>query len=282
MNDMNERNKWNPQFRFSDVLEDFNDWLEWRDAASRTAERSLSFERIAYGAHDRQWIEATECGPVQSAVMPVFIHGGYWRSLSAEDHRCVLTGLSSLGNRCANVEYRLMPEFRLNDLVGDAVAALDRLATLYSNDTRFLLVGHSAGAHLAISAALRAALRAGLSDRLAGVVGISGVYDLAPVAKSFLQDEIGLTNEEIRSHSLIGASVGVPLLCVVGGDETDEFKRQSLAMAESAEAGHLVVRGAHHLSILSDLNSQKSPLIDALGVWLNNVSHPAEVDTISS
>lgn len=275
---MNERDKWNPQFRFSDVLEDFDDWLRWRDSASRAAERSLSFERIAYGAHDRQWIETTECGPVQSAVVPVFLHGGYWRSLSAEDHRCVLTGLSGLGNRCANVEYRLMPEFRMDDLVGDAIAALTRLARLYPNDTRFLLVGHSAGAHLAVSAALKA----GLSERLAGVVAVSGVYDLAPVAKSFLQDEIGLTDDEILSHSLIGASTGAPLLCVVGGNETDEFKRQSLAMAESAGAGHLVVRGAHHLSILSDLNSQKSPLIDALGVWLNNVSHPAEVDTISS
>ncbi|WP_306142170.1 alpha/beta hydrolase [Roseibium sp. MMSF_3412] len=278
MNDMNERSLWNPQFRFSDVLEDFDDWLRWRDSASRTVERSLSFERVAYGTHDRQWLETTECGPVQSAVVPVFLHGGYWRSLCAEDHRCVLTGLSSLGNRCANVEYRLMPEFRLDDLVGDAVAALGRLATLFSDDTRFLLIGHSAGAHLAVSAALKT----GLSDRLAGVVGISGVYDLAPVAKSFLQDEIGLTDGEIRSHSLIGASTGTPLLCVVGGDETDEFKRQSLAMAESAGAGHLVVRGAHHLSILSDLNSQKSPLIDALGVWLNSFSHPAEVDTISS
>lgn len=278
MNDMNERSLWDPQFRFSDVLEDFDDWLGWRDAASRAAEQSLSFERIAYGAHDRQWIETTECGPVQSSLVPVFIHGGYWRSLSAEDHRCVLTGLSSLGNRCANAEYRLMPEFRLDDLVGDAVAALARLARLYPAETRFVLVGHSAGAHLAVSTALKSRL----SNRLAGVVAVSGIYDLAPVAKSFLQDEIGLTDEEIRSHSLIGASIGVPLLCVVGGDETDEFKRQSLAMAESAGAGHLVVRGAHHLSILSDLNSQKSPLIDALGVWLNNVSHPAEVDTISS
>lgn len=278
MNDLNERDLWNPQFRFSDVLEDFDEWLRWRDAASRAAERSLSFERFAYGAHDRQWIETTECGTVQSRVVPVFIHGGYWRGLSAEDHRCVLTGLSSLGKRCANAEYRLMPEFRLNDLVSDAVAALGRLAELYSGDTRFLLVGHSAGAHLAVSTALRA----GLSDRLAGIAAISGVYDLAPVAKSFLQEEIRLTDEEIRSHSLIGASLDIPLLCIVGGDETDEFKRQSLAMSESAGAGHLIVRGAHHLSILADLNSQKSPLIDALGVWLNSSSHPAEVDTISS
>ncbi|WP_422041240.1 alpha/beta hydrolase [Roseibium sp.] len=278
MNDLTERDLWNPQFRFSDVLEDFDEWLRWRDAASRAAERSLSFERFAYGAHGRQWIETTECGTVQSRVVPVFIHGGYWRSLSAEDHRCVLTGLSSLGNRCANAEYRLMPEFRLDDLVSDAVAAFGRLAELYSGDTRFLLVGHSAGAHLAVSIARKA----GLTDRLAGVAAISGVYDLAPVARSFLQDEIGLSDEEIRSHSLIGASIDTPLLCIVGGDETDEFKRQSLAMSESAGAGHLIVRGANHLSILADLNSQKSPLIDALGVWLNSSSHPAEVDTISS
>ncbi|MET1416083.1 alpha/beta hydrolase [Roseibium sp. HPY-6] len=278
MTDFDERRTWDPQFRFSDVLDDFDDWLRWRAEASSTVGKSLSFERLAYGPHERQWIELAKCGAGQGNVVPVFIHGGYWRSLTAEDHRCVLTGLSAFGNTCANVEYRLMPEFRMDDLVADAVAALAKLAAFYPDPIRFLFVGHSAGAHLAVSTALKA----GLTDRIAGIVGISGVYDLAPVAKSFLQDEIGLTEQEIRSHTLIGASIDVPLLCVVGGDETDEFKKQSLAMAETAGAGHIIVRGAHHLSILSDLNSQKSPLIDALGVWLNKSSQPADVDTISS
>ncbi|WP_299478038.1 alpha/beta hydrolase [uncultured Roseibium sp.] len=278
MTDLDERRTWDPQFRFSDVLDDFDDWLRWRDDTSRTVGHSHSFKRVAYGMQERQWVEMSECGVVQSTVVPVFIHGGYWRGLNAEGHRCVLPGLSSFGSKCANVEYRLMPTVRMQDLVNDAAAALDTLSAHHPENMRFLLVGHSAGAHLAVSA-LQGAEKTG---RVAGIVAVSGVYDLEPVAKSFLQDEIGLTEDEIRSHSLIGTEVGVPLVCVVGGEETDEFQRQSRAMADGAGAGHIIVRGAHHLSILSDLNSQKSPLIDALSVWLNNASHPAEVDTISS
>lgn len=278
MTDLDERGIWDPQFRFSDVLDDFDDWRRWREDASSVVGKALSFDRLAYGPDKRQWIELSECGEVQSAVVPVFIHGGYWRGLNAEGHRCVLPGLSSFGSKCANVEYRLMPNVRMQSLVNDAAAALDALSAHHPENKRFLLVGHSAGAHLAVSALQGA----GKTDRVAGIVAVSGVYDLEPVAKSFLQDEIGLTGDEIRSHSLIGTRVGVPLVCVVGGEETDEFKRQSRAMADGAGAGHIIVRGAHHLSILSDLNSQKSPLIDALSVWLNNASHPAEVDTISS
>lgn len=278
MTDEHDRRKWDREFRFSDVLPDFATWLERRDQASRAVSRTVSFERHAYGGHDRQWVETAGFEGPASRIVPVFIHGGYWRALSAEEHRCVLPGLSVFGSRCANVEYRLMPDFRLDDLVSDAIAALKTIAEKFPGEDKFLLVGHSAGAHLAISAAVKS----DIASRLAGVVGVSGVYDLAPVSRSFLQDEIHLSDEEIDTHSLIGTRLEVPLLCVVGGGETDEFKRQTKIMAEKAGTGQLIVRGAHHLSILADLCAGKSPLMEALGHWVDGANFPEEVDTISS
>ncbi|WP_305989056.1 alpha/beta hydrolase [Roseibium sp. MMSF_3544] len=277
MNDRDERRDWDLQFKFSDVIADFAFWSDWRDKASLEVGRNVPFERVPYGDHDRQWVEIADCGGSGGQLVPVFLHGGYWRALTAEGHRCCMTGLSAFGPKCGNVEYRLMPDFRLADLVSDATAAVTALAGIFPESSKLLLVGHSAGAHLAVSAALNP----GLAGRIAGVVAMSGVYDLAPVARSFLQDEIGLTEEEISTHSLIGKQPGTPLICVVGGRETDEFQSQSRKMAESVGAAHLRVRGAHHMNILSDLNSAKSPLIEALGLWLNNAGLPEEVDTIA-
>ncbi|MBG6160225.1 MAG: alpha/beta hydrolase [Roseibium album] len=278
MNWSDERETWDCQFRFSDVLPDFATWLDWRNKASRKVGQAVSFERVAYGGHARQWFETTRFKGPQPQIVPVFIHGGYWRALSAEEHRCVLPGLSSLGTACVNVEYRLMPEFRLDELVSDSIAAIRTIANLYPDETRLLLVGHSAGAHLAISAAMKS----DIANRLSGVIAVSGVYDLVPVAKSFLQDEISLSEAEIVGRSLVGVSLDVPLLCVVGGNETDEFKTQSRVMAENAGSGHLIVRGAHHLSILADLSAENSPLIEALGHWAGGAGNPEEVDTIAS
>lgn len=59
-------------------------------------------------------------------------------------------GFAAAGTSVANLEYRLMPGVRLSDCVSDVqeglVSLLDALPA-----SRLLLVGHSAGAHLAVS-----------------------------------------------------------------------------------------------------------------------------------
>ena len=66
-----------------------------------------------------------------------------------------------------------MPEVRLADLVEDATNALIKVAEMFPN-TKVLAIGHSAGAHLAHWALEQAELPRG---RIAGYVGISGIYD---------------------------------------------------------------------------------------------------------
>jgi arylformamidase len=61
------------------------------------------------------------------------------------------------------------------------------------------------------------------------------VFDLAPIAESYVDDAVGMTPAEIRDLSPIlhAPPTGVRVVLVVGADETAEFLRQSRALASA-------------------------------------------------
>lgn len=233
------RSYWDTQFKFSAILPDFSACLEDMQRRSDIFAERRAFERHSYGPHPRQWVEVTR-GTGTASVMPVVIHGGYWRALEAERHRAMMAGLLSHGAYVANLEYRLMPDVRLDDVLADVLAGLHTLASKLPGH-RFVLVGHSAGAHLAVSAAAKI-------PAVQSVLAISGIFELWPVAQSFLQDEINLSDAEIAAHTLDPHSLRPPVLYLTGGNETPEFHRQSARMALAANAVWQQLPGAHHMT----------------------------------
>ena len=146
------------QLKFSAILPDFEDCLHRMDRASAAV--SDGWQRVVYGEDPRQWIETRDgTGPADTVVL--FFHGGYWRALDAISHRFVQPGLAGLGAHYANAEYRLMPIRRMADLAADAAGAA-RAALAGTGATKIVLAGHSAGAHLALSALHRFAKHAQL------------------------------------------------------------------------------------------------------------------------
>jgi acetyl esterase/lipase len=124
-----------------------------------------------------------------SPPLVVFVHSRFWSS--APGGRALVDGfakpLRRLGAAVALVRHRLAPDHRHPAGAEDVAAALRFLvegAERYGYDPqRIFLAGHSSGAHLAALVALdpRYLEAVGLSrEVIAGVVGISGVYDLAP------------------------------------------------------------------------------------------------------
>lgn len=234
---------WNSQFRFSEVIPGFAAYVERMEAESAVLPED-SFVHAAYGPSYRQWVEWMD-GRGPETLLPVIIHGGYWRALRAEDHRFLMPAFASLGGHVANIEYRLMPGTRLDGLIGDTRAALECLRTRFPQ-ARLLLVGHSAGAHLALAAATDARL----TPRIHGIIALSGVYDLTPIALSFLQDEIALGDDEIRRFSLEPSTDRPPVLYVNGARETAEFLRAGALMSSMGRAEWQVMPGVDHMSLL--------------------------------
>ena len=259
------------QLRFAEILPDFPNWLDWM------ARRSVGIEgwsRHRYGPDPRQWIEML---PGKGGnIVPVFFHGGYWRALRAEDSRFVAPGLAGLGPAVINAEYRLMPGARLPDLVSDAIAALD-LAMQMLSDCRFLVIGHSAGAHLAYWAVERVAA----PDRIAGLVAISGIFDLEPVRDSFLQAELGLSRDDVATLSPLRTTPrrDIRRVLVVGELETGHYHAQAGRQAERCGAELGVVESSHHLAVVSGLAERDLGLAKAIRGFAQGLMCPAAIPT---
>jgi len=119
----------------------------------------------------------------------VFVHGGYWH-LSDDRYgigNALAQALTPHGVAVALVRYPLAPASRFPvqaEQVARAFAYLQSTADQYGYDAkRMFLMGHSAGAHLVSLVALddRYLRNAGAAANLvAGVIAVSGIYDLGP------------------------------------------------------------------------------------------------------
>jgi arylformamidase len=275
MNVLHSWDYWDSQLRMAKILPDFGEWLECLESRSQAVSEQLPTLRHVYGSDPRQWLEVGETNNL-GPVVPVFVHGGYWRALRAEDHRCVLPGLTAFGPTITNLEYRLMPGVRMSDVVSDVRAGITRLLTLLPAGTKLCLVGHSAGAHLTLAAIQSREV----ADRCAAVVAVSGVFDLSPISMSFLQEEIALTDTEISDWTIRDIAHCVPTALVVGEKETAVFHDQARALAERDHVSMVTVSGAHHMSVLASLFNKHTPLMAALSAWLGGASLPNSVEGV--
>jgi arylformamidase len=96
---------------------------------------------------------------------------------------------------------------------------------------------------------------------------LSGLYDLAPLQSSFLQNEIGITNAEVERFSPLrlrhDPAVRVSLL--VGERETTPFHEQAAAVAshlttQGLVAGTSILADGNHMSVMADLGMPGSKI----------------------
>lgn len=204
----------------------------------------------------------------------VFVHGGYWRSLSSKDFSAVALGLQARGITTVVTNYALCPVVTIDEIVRQTRAALAwvlrHIGEHGGDPSRVAIGGHSAGGHLsAMALATRWAEDYGLpADPFAGAVLVSGLYDLAPLRWSYLQPMIQLDDGAIRRQS---PAFGVracrtPALVTWGSLESSEFARQSQVFHEAWQAAGNTstlqpVAGAHHFSAIHGFERPDSPLV---------------------
>ena len=145
-------------------------------------------------------------------------------------------------------------------------------AAVFGGDKgRITVSGHSAGAHIATLLHLTRWEDHDLPPHtIKATVAVSGIYDLGPVLQSFLKDETGLTQEDATNFSPIALAKSLvrstqPIVLRVGGDETEEMKRQSEAFTSvlrergcSVDARRIAHR--HHMNIVLDMGDRDSEL----------------------
>jgi acetyl esterase/lipase len=149
--------------------------------------------RIAYGSDSLQYGELRLPATTGARVPVVMVvHGGCWLSTyaSARNAAPLADALTAAGVATWNVEYRRYdhPGGGWPGTFRDVASAADYLRTLARlhpiDTTRIVVVGHSAGGHLALWLATRGALPAtspiagGQPLALRGIVSLGGIADL--------------------------------------------------------------------------------------------------------
>lgn len=180
--------------RSSELSADCREALSQRMQARRTDvqvpaypgpahEASVPDTTLEYGDDPRQIIHFYN---TESADAPLilFIHGGGWtfgNPLSTIHYKA--DHFTSTGYAFASVGYRLVPDVRVEDQANDIVTAIahlqDSAANLGFDVDRIVLMGHSAGAHLAALTATDERVSGPVLDAIAGVVLLDGAgYDV--------------------------------------------------------------------------------------------------------
>lgn len=198
--------------------------------------------------------------PGQADTVVVFIHGGYWQELSAEDSLFPAPSLLAQGIDYVAVGYCLAPQAPLERIVGQVAQALLMLRDVYGaqgRSPRFILAGSSAGAHLA---AMMLGHPWSGPPPFHGALLISGIYDLMPLIGTYIDEPLQLTPARALSLSPLHRppTCHVPVALAWGAIETCVFEQQSMALEHHLReflpvTATTVCTGRNHFDILFDL-----------------------------
>jgi arylformamidase len=228
---------------------------------------------VRYGPSPRMAIDIFHAaGDGEKQPLVLFIHGGYWQGLDRRDFSHLAAGLNAQGISVAIPSYDLCPNVTVRQIVDQMRAAV---AFLHARTGQPIVAsGHSAGGHL--TAALLATdwrtFDAALPrDLVPAGLAISGLFDLTPLLETSLNGALKLDKAEALALSPLFWRVpaGRHLEAWVGGDESDEFLRQSGEIARAwremgAATAYRTVDGANHFTVVAPLVDPESAMTQAL------------------
>lgn len=236
---------------------------ERNEASARMRGALKSHLDLPYGERANNKIDLYPAAKADAPCL-VFVHGGYWQRNSRELFAMLVEGVAAHGWSFAIPGYSLAPEVSLTNIAAEIPRALDWLAAhgaSYGVSGPVVLSGWSAGAHLVAMALNHPHVHAGLA--------ISGVYDLAPIRDTGLNEALKLTDAEIAELSPLRLPVTPKRLDIAyGSNELPALVCDSIDLhhkrAEAGAPGKLIpVEGADHFTILEALRRPDGVLVDA-------------------
>jgi arylformamidase len=224
-------------------------------------------KRLSYGTTP---IEGADLYPAKrpNAPVHVFIHGGAWRTGSAQVYAFQAEAFVHAGAHFVTLDFQnvtqtggdLMP---MADQVRRAVAWIYKNAASFGGDPNRLYVsGHSSGGHLGgVVLVTDWEKDFGLpKDLVKGGLLCSGMYDLKPARLSARSSYVKFTDE--TEHKLSTQrhldKLNTPVILAYGTLETPEFQRQTRDFAAAVQAAGkpvqlLVADGYNHFEIIETI-----------------------------
>lgn len=223
-------------------------------------------------------------GAENSTPVVVFFHGGYWTSQDKQFFEAatglygnVGAALSRDGFIVANSNYRLGPTASLDDMLNDVDAVADYVRERFP-DAPVYLSGHSAGAHLAASAAL---LTDGPNTAVDGLILLSGLYDIETAFELEQQDVVdgsiipvfGATTEARAGGTVIDelAASSVPAVFITGQADLPAALADLAVLKDDrdpAVSRFVEVDGAEHADIVFQIGTEADAVTPAVVEFL--------------
>lgn len=253
---------------------------------------------VPYGAHPRQVFDVFWANEPQGILL--YLHAGYWQSRDKSLFRFLGPAWSAWGFHVVLANYPLCPEVSLAGLVQSVkplVAGVRRfIGVTHQVGLPLAVVGHSAGAHLAVELALTAERvtetetkaprhrrhSLEIASSVQGVWGISGVYDPEPLLQTSLNEKLKLDRLSAQQACVTRrVQPGLPpALWMVGATETRAFWGQNTSMhaawLEKNNVSQLwVVPGADHFTVLEACTEKSGPNRAAFDAWWEAVARAA-------
>jgi arylformamidase len=224
-----------------------------------------------YGKRERQRYDIFRVAD-EDAPLVVYIHGGYWQRGDRKDYSFVARELNANGITVAIPSYSLCPAVSVMEIADDIQLCL--AALWKQTGKRPVVVGHSAGGHLTAEMLARdwSGFAGVLPDLVQRGCAISGVFDLAPLIGTSINEAVGLTAGTARAASPLfrpPPPKGRRFIAAVGGDESSEFLRQGRDIAENwakvgVDARCEVIAGTNHFTVVDELIRPGSTLLTAI------------------
>lgn len=249
-------------------------FIEQSDETRRTFQDRSRLD-VAYGSLAAQKLDIYMPGPGASAPILVFFHGGAWKGSNKECRAFPAQVVCPKGAVWISVEYPLAPDHTLETQAESAQLALTWIAQnarSFGGDAhRILVMGHSAGGHLATTGLFRVLNAQPAKAKDFELLTISAVFDLEPMMFTKVNDWLKLDPNRVLQHSPI---INIPsespaLHAFAGGNEPVVFLRQSLDMVGAyARRGFpsrfTALPRRNHFSVLEEFADASSPLQRAL------------------
>lgn len=239
---------------------------------------------LPYGDDPRQKMDVY--APAQAANLPVlvFFYGGGWDSGDRKDYGWAAQALAARGFVVFVPDYRLVPEVHFPAFIQDAAEATARaseLAATYGGDpARLGVIGHSAGAHLAMMIALDRRYMAAVDQPtlIKAAAGLAGPYEFLPFDVAASRNAFGRAPDPTLTQPVTFARADAPPLwlghgtddVVVHDEDTTILCERMTAVGGRCEAK--LYPGLNHADLIatfSPLFRKKAPVLGDVTAFLH-------------
>ncbi|XP_037910103.1 kynurenine formamidase-like isoform X2 [Hermetia illucens] len=265
--------------RFSSVQSAFDYAHKKGKEETEKNAKYLKKANVRYGPREKQLLDIYYKGEEQGAPVIVYIHGGYWQEFSKDLSAFWVTPYLENGYRVILMGYDLCPAVTLSELVDEIKGGL-KYCLQYAAETNakaVSIIGHSAGAHLAIAALDKETVGLPTINLVKSLYLVAGIYDLRVLINSSVNTNNDLTLDESNVQQLSPMLIdyshlkGLKLKINVVAAEFDSplFVEQSQGMNKQLEkfqidSKYKLISGVDHFEVMESFGKNNFELTNLL------------------